>query len=219
MTARPDPAASAHRQTAAARRERARARPAEILDAARDLFSRKGFEAARMDEVAAAAGVTKPAVYRYFPGKDRLIEALMEEDLAIPWRRLAAWIEAHEGPIEAMVEGFAERVTQMQSRGLTRGYLILALDESGRRPEIAAFIREQILAPGLMVLARAFYQAVERGELAAGHDPAFMARMFFAPFLQSSLGSVGYALPVGDEAEQARYRQFHTQAFLRAFKA
>lgn len=220
MTARPISAAvSAQRQTAAARRERARARPAEILDAARDLFSRKGFEAARMDEVAAAAGVTKPAVYRYFPGKDRLIEALMEEDLAIPWRRLAAWIEAHEGPIETMVEGFAERVTQMQSRGLTRGYLILALDESGRRPEIAAFIREQILAPGLMVLARAFYQAVERGELAAGHDPAFMARMFFAPFLQSSLGSVGYALPVGDEAEQARYRQFHTQAFLRAFRA
>lgn len=220
MTSRPDPAAvSAHRQTAAARRERARARPAEILDAARDLFSRKGFEAARMDEVAAAAGVTKPAVYRYFPGKDRLIEALLEEDLAVPWRRLAAWIEAHEGPIEAMVEGFADRVTQMQSRGLTRGYLILALDESGRRPEIAAFIREQILAPGLMVLARAFHQAAERGELARGHDPAFMARLFFAPFLQASLGSVGYALPVGDEAEQARYRQFHTQAFLRAFRA
>lgn len=220
MTASPasSPAAAA-RQTAAARRERARARPAEILDAARDLFSRKGFEAARMDEVAAAAGVTKPAVYRYFPGKDRLIEALLEEDLAIPWRNLAAWIEAHDGPVDAMIEDFADRIGAMQSRGLTRGYLILALDESGRRPDIAAFIREQILAPGLMVLARAFHQAIERGELAAGHDPAFMARMFFAPFLQSSLGSVGYALPVGDETEQARYRQFHTQAFLRAFKA
>lgn len=220
MTVRPASSpATAIRQTAAARRERARARPAEILDAARDLFSRKGFEAARMDEVAAAAGVTKPAVYRYFPGKDRLIEALLEEDLAIPWHGLAAWIEAHEGPIETMIEGFAKRVGEMQSRGLTRGYLILALDESGRRPEIAAFIREQILAPGLMVLAKAFYQAMERGELAAGGDPTFMARMFFAPFLQSSLGSVGYALPVGDEAEQARYRTFHTQAFLRAFRA
>ena len=206
-------------QTAVARRERARARPREILDAARDIFSRKGFEATRMDEVAAAAGVTKPAVYRYFPGKDRLIEALLEEDLAIPWRRLAAWIEAYDGSIEAMIEGFAERVGEMQSRGLTRGYLILALDESGRRPEIAAFLREQILAPGLMVLAKAFHQAMERGELAAGHDPAFMARMFFAPFLQTSLGTVGYALPVGDEAEQARYRRFHTRAFLRAFRA
>lgn len=220
MTPRPPPAAApARRLTAAARRERARARPAEILDAARDLFSRKGFEAARMDEVAAAAGVTKPAVYRYFPGKDRLIEALLEEDLAIPFRRLATWIEAHEGPVETLVDGFAERVGALQSGGLTRGYLILALDESGRRPEIAAFIRDQILAPGLLVLAKAFHQAMARGELAAGHDPAFMARMFFAPFLQTALGSVGYALPVGDEEEQARYRRLHTQAFLRAFRA
>ena len=172
-----------------------------------------------MDEVAAAAGVTKPAVYRYFPGKDRLIEALLEQDLAIPWRKLAAWIEAHEGPIEDLVEGFAERVGELQNSGLTRGYLILALDESGRRPEIAAFIRDQILAPGMMVLAKAFYQAVERGELARGHEPQYMARMFFAPFLQTSLGSVGYALPVGDEAEQARYRKFHTAAFLKAFRA
>lgn len=209
----------ARTQTAAARSERARARPREILDAARDVFARKGFEATRMDEVATAAGVTKPAVYRYFPGKDRLIAALLEEDLAIPFRQISAWTEAYTGPIEGLIEGFADRVGDMQSRGLTRGYLILALDESGRRPEIAAFIRDQILAPGMMVLARAFFLAMERGELSKGHDPAFMARMFFAPFLQSSLGAVGYALPVGDDVEQARYRRFHTAAFLQAFRA
>ena len=209
--------ASARRLTAAARRERARARPREILDAARDLFSRKGFEAARMDEVAAAAGVTKPAVYRYFPGKDRLIEALLEEDLAIPFRTLAVWVEAHPGPIGEIVEGFSDRVAGMQHGGLTRAYLMLALDEAGRRPEIADFIRNQVLAPGLIVLAKAFYLAMERGELAPGNDPAFMARTFFAPFLQTSLGTVGYALPVGDEAERERYRHFHTAAFLRAF--
>jgi AcrR family transcriptional regulator len=188
-------------------------------DAARDIFARKGFEATRMDEVATAAGVTKPAVYRYFPGKDRLIEALLEEDLAIPFRRISAWIDAHDGPIADLVYGFAEQVGELQSRGLTRGYLILALDESGRRPEIAAFIRDQILAPGLMVLARAFFEAMERGELSKGHDPALMARMFFAPFLQTSLGSVGYALPIGDATEQTRYRRFHTAAFLQAFRA
>jgi len=211
--------ASSRRQTAAVRRERARARPREILDAARDIFARNGFEATRMDEVAAAAGVTKPAVYRYFPGKDRLIEALLEEDLAIPFRRLSQWVESHEGSIEDLVAGFSDRVGNLQGSGLTRGYLMLALDEAGRRPEIADFIRNQILAPGLLVLARAFHQAMERGELAAGHDPALMARMFFAPFLQTSLGTVGYALPVGDEGERDRYRAFHTAAFLRAFRA
>ena len=170
-----------------------------------------------MDEVAAAAGVTKPAVYRYFPGKDRLIEALLEEDLAIPFRRLAAWVEAHPGPIGEIVEGFSDRVSGMQHSGLTRAYLMLALDEAGRRPEIADFIRNQVLAPGLIVLAKAFHQAMARGELARGNDPRFMARMFFAPFLQTSLGTVGYALPVGDAAERKRYGQFHTTAFLRAF--
>lgn len=211
--------ATPHRQSAAARRERARARPREILDAARELFSRKGFEAARMDEVAAAAGVTKPAVYRYFPGKDRLIEALLEEDLAIPFRQLSEWVDSHEGSIEALVGGFSDRVGALQTSGLMRGYLVLALDGAGRHPAIADFIRNQILAPGLLVLAKAFHQAMERGELAPGHDPALMARLFFAPYLQTALGTVGYALPVGDDLERERYRAFHSAAFLRAFRA
>lgn len=217
MTGRTAPAVRA--SAAAVRRERARARPREILAAARDVFSQKGFDAARMDEVAAAAGVTKPAVYRYFPGKDRLIEALLEQDIAVPSRALFAWLEAHPGPIAAMLDGFAERLGDLQASGLTRGYLLLAMDESGRRPEIAAFIRREILAPGLVVLAGTFQRAMDRGDLAAGGDPAFMARLFFAPFLQTSLGAVGYALPVGDAAERERYRRFHIAAFLRAFAA
>lgn len=172
-----------------------------------------------MDEVAAAAGVTKPAVYRYFPGKSALIEALLEDDLAVPFRQLSAWADSHEGPIEALIDGFSDKVDELQAGGLMRGYLVLALDGAGRHPEIADFIRNRILAPGLLVLAKAFHQAMARGELAGGHDPALMARVFFAPFLQTSLSSVGYALPVGDQAERDRYRAFHTAAFLRAFKA
>lgn len=205
--------------TATARGERARGRPREILDAARDLFSRKGFEAARMDEVAAAVGVTKPAVYRYFPGKDQLIAALLEEDLAVPSRALNQWIEAHPGPISEMVEGFSRRVGVMQGDRLTRGYLLLAMDESGHHPEIAAFLQREVLNPGLLALANAFERAMARGELTAGHDPQFVARAFFAPFLQTALGIAGYALPVGDAAERERYRAFHVAAFLRAFSA
>lgn len=204
-------------RTTSQRSERARARPREILAAARILFAQKGFEAARMDEVAAAIGVTKPAVYRYFPGKDRLIEALLEEDLAAPSRALYAWMDAYDGPIADLIEGFSLRMTTIQGHGLARGYLLLALDEAGRRPEIADFMRREILAPGLIAIARAFQRAMDKGELAAGHDPALVARLFFAPFLQATMGTVGYALPVGDEAERERYRQFHVAAFLRAF--
>lgn len=218
-----EPGAQTFAETISPRTERARGRPREILDAARDLFSRKGFEATRMDEVAAAVGVTKPAVYRYFPGKDRLIEALLEEDLAAPSRVLNGWIESHPGPITEMVDGFSRRVSDMQGGGrgggMARGYLLLALDEAGRRPEIAGFIRAEVLGPGLTALTGAFSRAMARGELSAGHDPEFMARMFFAPFLQTTFGTAGYALPMDDEAERERYRTFHVAAFLRAFAA
>jgi hypothetical protein len=44
-----------------------------------------------------------------------------------------------------------------------------------------------------------------------------MARLFFAPFLQTALGTVGYALPLGDADERRAYHHFHVAAFLRAF--
>lgn len=213
------PKAQTSADTATPRAERARGRPREILDAARDLFASKGFEATRMDEVAAAVGVTKPAVYRYFPGKDQLISALLEQDLAIPSRALHLWINEHPGPVRELVEGFSHRLGAMQVSGMARGYLLLAMDEAGRRPDIADFIRNQVLAPGLVALTGAFERAMERGELAAGHDPHLMGRMFFAPFLQTTLGTAGYALPLETAEDRERYRAFHVAAFLRAFGA
>jgi AcrR family transcriptional regulator len=208
---------SASGEAVKTRGERARARPREILDAARKLFSEKGFEATRMDEVAAAIGVTKPAVYRYFPGKDRLIEALIEQDIAQPGRAINAWIADHPGPVQELVGGFSDRIGAMQSGGLARGYMLLAMDDGNRRPEIAGMIRDEILTPGLVALTTAFGRAQARGELAAGHDPELMGRMFFAPFLQTTLGTVGYAVPIDDAADRERYRAFHVAAFLRAF--
>jgi AcrR family transcriptional regulator len=50
-------------------------RPAQILDAALDVFASKGFQAATMQEVAEAAGITKGTIYLYFPGKTELFLA------------------------------------------------------------------------------------------------------------------------------------------------
>jgi AcrR family transcriptional regulator len=50
----------------------------QLLDAAAVVFARHGFEAATLDEVAAAAGYTKGAVYSNFAGKTDLLVALIE---------------------------------------------------------------------------------------------------------------------------------------------
>ncbi|MBN1173869.1 MAG: TetR/AcrR family transcriptional regulator [Micromonosporaceae bacterium] len=52
------------------------ARRQQILDAARACFTRRGFHATTMQDVIAEAGLSVGAVYRYFKGKDELIEAI-----------------------------------------------------------------------------------------------------------------------------------------------
>ncbi len=65
---------------------RARTRAA-VLDAAAESFASRGFHGTSVDDVAAAAGVSKGAIYYSFPSKDDLFVALLEQ-------RTQAWVSA-----------------------------------------------------------------------------------------------------------------------------
>jgi AcrR family transcriptional regulator len=68
----PSPRTSSTRLSATARRE-------QILDVALEVFGRAGFDGASMNDVADAAGVTKPVLYQHFDSKRELYRALLEE--------------------------------------------------------------------------------------------------------------------------------------------
>ncbi|MCZ7524941.1 MAG: TetR/AcrR family transcriptional regulator [Acidimicrobiia bacterium] len=51
----------------------------QLLDVARDVFGQRGFHATSMDDVADAAGVTKPVLYQHFPSKRALYLELLED--------------------------------------------------------------------------------------------------------------------------------------------
>src|SRR5262245_41676979 len=59
-------------------RRRAEDRPDEILEAALAEFTERGFETARMEDVARRAGLSKAGVYLYFESKEALLKALIE---------------------------------------------------------------------------------------------------------------------------------------------
>ena len=67
------------RLTRAQHRQQTRAR---LLDAASQVFARRGFHAATVDEVAEAAGYTKGAVHSNFATKDELVLALLDQRVA-----------------------------------------------------------------------------------------------------------------------------------------
>ena len=55
----------------------------QIVEAARQLFLAKGYVAVSMDAIAQEVGVTKQTVYRYFPSKEKLFEAVLESLAAV----------------------------------------------------------------------------------------------------------------------------------------
>jgi AcrR family transcriptional regulator len=70
----------------------------QLIGVALDLFSRRSPDEVSIDEIAAAAGISRPLVYHYFPGKLSLYEAALKraaEDLA------GRFVEPHEGPLGA----------------------------------------------------------------------------------------------------------------------
>jgi AcrR family transcriptional regulator len=54
-------------------------RDRKILEAAQRLFYERGFDAVGIDEVGEAAGITGPAIYRHFSGKDEILGTLFDE--------------------------------------------------------------------------------------------------------------------------------------------
>ena len=63
-------------------RRRKTARPAEIIEAALSVFAENGFAAARLDEIARRAGVSKGALYLYFETKEDLFRAVVRAAVA-----------------------------------------------------------------------------------------------------------------------------------------
>lgn len=89
-----------------------------LLDAALQVFAERGYDAASVEEVAAAAGFTKAAVYSNFGGKDDLFLALM--DAQITSRVEAARRAVAEMPVEPRSADALARVGQVLTEALTR---------------------------------------------------------------------------------------------------
>ena len=88
-----------------------RSRREEILEIAVDLFARRGYHGVSMDEIGKAAGVTGPALYHHFSGKESMVAAALipvsEELLASGRQRIAAAADP-AAALDALLSGHVE---------------------------------------------------------------------------------------------------------------
>ncbi|MBT9447129.1 MAG: TetR/AcrR family transcriptional regulator [Hyphomonadaceae bacterium] len=168
------------------RKRRAHARPDEILDAALAAFIEKGFDATRMEDVAARAGLSKAGVYLYFESKDALLKALIVREVApIAQRAEALAIAGAEDP-EATLRAIATLALSrlFDPRVFAVPHLLISI--SSRFPEIVAFYRAEVIER-----ARGAITSIIRAGIAKGVfrdiDPDIAMRLFVGPFMFEAL--------------------------------
>ena len=178
-------------------RRRKADRPAEIVRAAMEVFAEKGFAAARLDEIAARAGVSKGALYLYFETKEDIFRAVVGQVVAPNLAQVKAMAAAHPGPFSDLIRGLAGQVITMMQTTPVGGVLKMVIGEARNFPELARVWHDDLVSQALGAVAAAIEAAQARGEVKPG-DPRVYALQVVSPLLMGVIWRETF-VPVGAE--------------------
>lgn len=154
------------------RRERRKdARPSEILDAALDVFAEKGFAAAKLDDIAARAGISKGTLYLYFTSKEELLKGVVRERIVNMIEEGRELIGSHRGSSADLLRDFV--LEWWRRKGMTKVSAIpkLIMSEAGNFPEIAQYYYDEVICPADELITSILRRGVESGEFAPMQRP------------------------------------------------
>jgi AcrR family transcriptional regulator len=148
-------------------------RQEQILNAALEVFARKGYAAATVPEIAQAAGVAIGTIYIYYPSKRELFLAVIRNLLiTVPLLNLFQKMSADQFPV--IFKSIIQNRLSFIEGGNTARFLSL-MGEIQRDPELKAMYLEQLIQP-IMSRMEAFYRAqIESGRFRQ-FDPAVVVR-------------------------------------------
>ncbi|MCP1326360.1 TetR/AcrR family transcriptional regulator [Halomonas sp. 707D4] len=161
-----------------------------LLDAALDEFARLGFEGARVEAIALAAGLSKAGFYAHFDSKEALFEALLET-IMLPVDAEQAWPASPGDSLEAAVDGFLGMLYGDGSSTRRLSIMRLLIIESGRDPQRIRQWYEQRYRPYIDKRQRALecylrrytdHAGLTSGQIALAFSPAVQA-MFWQMIL------------------------------------
>ena len=171
---------------------RKQARPAEILDAALKVFAHKGFAAARMDDIAKEAGVTKGTIYLYFENKEAVFKSLVRAAVGSTIGTVAEDVKSFQGSARILLRMVLSRIAQMLVESDKVVLPKIVISESSNFPWLAEFYRFEIIERGLQILTSLLEHGMAQGEfrkLPAHH----VARLCVAPVLLAAIWRVTFA--------------------------
>jgi len=136
-------------------------RRAEIIDAARTVFARRGFEAGIIDEIAKEAGIAKGTVYLYFRSKSEIYKAILDHDMKTLKQRTVDRVDAAR-TLREKIEAFT--FARLESAE-TRKELFRIMDSAQNNLAITRGQYRNWLRESVLHLKKAIERAIEQGEI------------------------------------------------------
>lgn len=146
------------------RRRRKEARPSEILATALSVFSERGFAAARLDDVAARAGIAKGTIYLYFSTKEELFEAVVRDAFSPVLERMTGAMALPDMSCRALVELMIRTMYVQMVATERREILRLLVAEAKRFPDLVSFYHREAISRGKAIAGEILRRGIASGE-------------------------------------------------------
>ncbi|HWH50819.1 MAG TPA: TetR/AcrR family transcriptional regulator [Gemmatimonadaceae bacterium] len=161
-------------------------RPGQILNAALEVFGEHGLAAARLDDIAKRAGLSKGTIYLYFPNKEELFREMVRHTVVRQIEESEHDFEATSGSATETLTAFMRRYWTFLRSSQFAPLFRLIHAEIHNFPDLARFYAEEVIARGHRLVAAIIDRGIATGEFRAV-DPAVAARMLTAPFVMHGL--------------------------------
>ena len=174
---------------------RAEDRPREICAAALGVFAEKGFAAARLDEIAKRAGVSKGTLYLYFKDKEQLFRAVVRDTVVPNVENLRSGLIQTGLPFDALIRLFLAKFVEVTDRVPVGAVAKMVISESRNFPELAKVWHDEVVSKALGTITALIEMAQAKGEVRAGdarlHAFTLMGPMLMGIIYRETLEPVG----------------------------
>jgi AcrR family transcriptional regulator len=199
------------------RRRRKADRPAEIIGAALNVFADKGFAAAKLDDVARLAGISKGTIYLYFETKEDMFRAVVTTALVPDFEKMEAFVDSFEGPTTQLFPIVLSRIAALTADSRLPAIAKMVIAESRNFPDLAGIWHNDIVSRVLDMLTKLIARGQARGELVAG-NPRLHAFSLVGPMVMAILFREVFAKAASDLPDLQALALQHAGTFVRGLQ-
>ena len=190
----------------------------QIIDGAREIFLAQGFDAASMNDIARAAGVSKGTLYVYFKHKEELFEAIVEQECDAQAEGIFD-LDPHDNDVEAVLKRLGVAYVKFLCRPEKASAIRTVIAIADRMPEVGRKFYEAGPARGMNHLADYLRAQIDAGGLAI--DDVEIAAVQLMEAFQANLFKpmVFNFAPAPSPEQIERVVRVAVRAFLAAYRA